>query len=199
MRPAPRTPGPSGRREPAGRRSDSTPPPTPLLAPGARTAYERGGVKNGDDTGTTGRALQLIRETVDGLGHLIAQHVKLARLELSADLRALGARAAGLVALAVLLVVGYTLALTGVALLIGGARALALPFLGIGGAHVVVAALGAWAVTRARRARPLAATKAELDQTADALAAALRAPSAGGPPAAAARQPAAAKEATDVR
>ena len=134
-------------------------------------------MKNGDDTGTGGRTLQLLRDTADGLGQLVVQHVKLARLELSAEVRALGARMAGLVVLAVLMVLGYALAVVGLAVLIAGERRLAVPLLAIGGVHLVGAALGALLVSRAQRKNLLNTTKTELDQSANALREALRVPS----------------------
>jgi len=52
----------------------------------------------------------LLRETVDGLGELIADHIKLARLELAADARSYGHGVAMLVVAGVVVTLGYAFA-----------------------------------------------------------------------------------------
>src|SRR5688572_8458954 len=66
--------------------------------------------------GTTG----LARDTAASLGHLIDQHVQVARVELAAELKELGRRARLVVVLAALVAVGYALAVAGLAVLFGG-------------------------------------------------------------------------------
>ena len=95
---------------------------------------------------------ELARETVVNLGHLVGQHVLVARLEVAAELRAIGRRARLLAVLTLLATVGYALAMAGVAAILGGRTALGLPFVIIGGAHLAASGLGL-AFSRRRHAR----------------------------------------------
>lgn len=130
-------------------------------------------MKHDDDVGRGGQAIQLVRETLDGLGQLVSQHIKLARLELSADLRAMGARVAGMVAFALLMLFGYALTMAGLALLVAGNRRLAFAFGAVGLAHLLGAG-AAMLILVARRGhlQMMKATTTELAQSADALLAA---------------------------
>ena len=85
---------------------------------------------------------ELARETVVNLGHLVGQHVLVARLEVAAELRAMGRRARLIAVLALLATVGYALAMAGVAAILGGRTALGLPFVIIGGAPLAASGLG---------------------------------------------------------
>jgi uncharacterized membrane protein len=94
----------------------------------------------------------LARETALSLGHLVGQHVKVARLELAAEVRAIGRRTTVVAVLAVLIAIGYALTIAGLALAIGGGAELGVPLVVIGLAHVVGA--GAGLVFGPLRARP---------------------------------------------
>jgi hypothetical protein len=110
--------------------------------------------------------LAAARETADALGRLTMQHLRLARLEMQADLRAMGLQTAWIAGLAALAIVGYALTMAGLALVIGGGWREGLPFLLIGGAHVVVAGLGIMiAIARLRRMRPMNATAGEVSRS----------------------------------
>jgi uncharacterized membrane protein YqjE len=120
---------------------------------------------------------ELLRETADGLGGLIIQHLKLAQLELTAELRAMGSRAALLGVYVVLMVVGYMLTMTGVALLVGGHGRVGWSFVGLGLLHVVGTAIGMWVAFRHGGHRRLFENTAdELNQSATTLIAAGRPP-----------------------
>ena len=94
----------------------------------------------------------LARESALSLGHLIGQHVKVARLEIAAEVRTMGRRATAVAVLAVLVAIGYALAIAGVAVVIGGAVELGMPLVIIGAAHVLGAGVGlALGPLRARR------------------------------------------------
>ena len=84
----------------------------------------------------------LARESALSLGHLIGQHVKVARLEIAAEVRTMGRRAVAVAVLAALVAIGYALAIAGVAVVIGGAGELGIPLVIIGAAHVVGAGAG---------------------------------------------------------
>jgi len=108
----------------------------------------------------------LARETADALGRLTVQHLRLARLEIKADLRAMGLQAGLIAVLAALVTVGYGLTMAGLALMLGGGSAAAAPLLIIGLVHVVGAGTGILvAVARLRRLRLMNATADEVNQS----------------------------------
>jgi hypothetical protein len=84
----------------------------------------------------------LVREAALDLGHLIGQHVKVAQLELKVELHAMGRRACVLALLATLVALGYALAMAGLAIVIGGNRAVGIPLVAIGLVHVAGAGVG---------------------------------------------------------
>ena len=115
------------------------------------------------DKGVTG----LARESALSLGHLFAQHVKVARLELAAEARAMGRRAIGVIVLAALVAIGYALAIAGAAVAIGGGGELGIPLAVVGLAHVVGAGAGlVFGPLRARAShlRPMRNTTAAIDR-----------------------------------
>ena len=101
---------------------------------------------------STPNVTELARESALSLGHLVGQHVKVARLEIAAELRAMGRRATVVAVLAVLVAIGYALAMAGLAVAIGGGAELGIPLVIIGLAHV--AGAGAGLVFGPLRARP---------------------------------------------
>ena len=110
--------------------------------------------------------LTLIKETADGFGHLLADHIKLARLELVADVKNYG-RQVGLIALIVpILFIGYAILCVGVATALAPWLGRAGGFFLVGGAHVVIGA-GAimMAVRRLRRAQPMSESVEEMSRS----------------------------------
>ena len=106
----------------------------------------------------------LVRETADALGQLTIQHLRLARLEIKADLRAMGLRAGLMALLTAIAVVGYGLAMAGLAFVLGGGTAAGFPLLIIGIAHVVAAGIGiVIAGLQFRRVRLMNTTAGELN------------------------------------
>jgi uncharacterized membrane protein YqjE len=103
----------------------------------------------------------LVARLVDGLGHLLAQHVALARIELAEEARGVG-RALGTMALFVpLLVVGYAMLCFGVAFALAPWLSLPGAVLLIAAANLIIGGLGVWRVRRLLK-RPV------LDETAEA-------------------------------
>src|SRR5688572_9365326 len=97
----------------------------------------------------------LARETAASLGHLIDQHVQVARVELAVALREIGGRARLVVVLAALAVVGYALAMAGLAVLFGGHATVGMPLVIVGLAHLVGGGAGLiYGPLRARAAQP---------------------------------------------
>jgi hypothetical protein len=84
----------------------------------------------------------LAREAAMGLAHLLGQHVKVAQLELTAELHTMGRRAYLVAALATLVALGYGLAMAGLAVVIGGHAAVGYPLVIVGLAHMVGAGIG---------------------------------------------------------
>src|SRR5436190_24106294 len=123
-------------------------------------------------TASTQGVTGLARETALSLGHLIGQHVNVARLEIAAELQATIKRAQLVAVLAVLVALGYGLAIAGLAFVIGGGASVGLPFVIIGLAHVI-AASAALAIgplpARGAHAAPLRNTTAAVDRTFAAL------------------------------
>jgi fatty acid desaturase len=84
----------------------------------------------------------LAREAALSLGHLFGQHVKVAQLELKAELHPMGRRACMIAILATLVALGYGLAMVGLALVLSAHGAVGIPFLIIGLVHVAGAGVG---------------------------------------------------------
>jgi len=113
------------------------------------------------------KVTDLARESALSFGHLVGQHVKVARLELAAEVRAMSRRATVAAVLAVLVAIGYALAIAGLALAIGGGAELGIPLVVLGLAHVVGAGAGlVFGPLRARAARPhpMRSTAAAIDR-----------------------------------
>jgi hypothetical protein len=119
--------------------------------------------------------VDLLRETADGVGRLIRDHVHLARVEVVTDARRFGRRSAWLIVFAPLALAGWgTVGLAAAAYLaprVGAPAALLL----VGGVQLAIGALGIAVVARRLRRRPAimnGTAAAETKQTLNALAAA---------------------------
>jgi fatty acid desaturase len=84
----------------------------------------------------------LAREAALNLGHLLGQHVKVAQLELKAEMHGMGRRACLIAVLATLVALGYGMAMAGLAVVIGGHSAVGLPLVIIGLVHIAGAGVG---------------------------------------------------------
>lgn len=114
----------------------------------------------------------LVKETVDGLGHLVAEHVRLAKLELLEDLESMIRQAAHVAVVVAFGFVGYLfLCAGGVALLaptLGTANAAFL----VGGVHAALGALGlVLSLAKLSRTRVMDGTALEVHRTVSALSA----------------------------
>ena len=90
-----------------------------------------------DDIGVATR----LRESAIGFGHLLGLHLKVARLELRFELLGLGLRLRIMALMTAICVAGYTLALTGLALVVGGRTQMGKPFIVIGVGHLLLVGL----------------------------------------------------------
>ncbi|HVR61461.1 MAG TPA: phage holin family protein [Polyangia bacterium] len=114
--------------------------------------------------------LSLVRETLDGIGRLIGEHMKLARLEFQADLRAYGRALVTLLLVIGIFALAYGLACVGLAVLLSRWIALPTAFFLLAGVHVVVAAAaGGGALTRLRNTQPMHETAQAVERSVTAL------------------------------
>lgn len=90
-----------------------------------------------------------LRETADGLGNLVAEHVRGSKLELLLAARALARQAVVAALVAALLVVGHLLVCAGLATALAPSLGLASALSLVGGANVALGVIGL-AVVRAR-------------------------------------------------
>jgi hypothetical protein len=122
-------------------------------------------MRNGEREKMDG-VIGLMRETADALGRLTVQHLRLARLEIKADLRAMGLQAGLIAVLFALGIVGYGLTMAGLAAFLGNSTAVGIPLLLIGIAHVVAAGIGILvAIARLRRMRLMNVTADQVNQS----------------------------------
>jgi hypothetical protein len=96
----------------------------------------------------------LLRETADGLGQLVADHIRLARLELTADARSYGQGAATLLIAGAVLTLGYAFAWLAVALALARLWGGPIAFGAVAALHLAAGAIAvSTAVKRMRRTR----------------------------------------------
>jgi hypothetical protein len=121
---------------------------------------------NGEGDGIVAR----LRETADGLGQLISDHVKLARIELSAEARAYGRDFGGLAAAVAVLAVGYVFGWIAAALALSHLIGAELAFGSVALLHFIGGGLATGAVIRRiRRVRVLEETASEVARSVGAL------------------------------
>jgi hypothetical protein len=90
----------------------------------------------------------LVRQTAEGIADLLGKHLKLARLEFTEDLLKVVNRARLIVILGALVAIGYALAMAGLAVFLGGSRAVGASLLIVGGVHVGACSLGLFSAVR---------------------------------------------------
>lgn len=90
-----------------------------------------------------------LRETAEDLVELVSKQVKLIRLELHGDARALGTRLARLAVFLPVVIIGYTFLAAAGTFALGQVIGLTASFAIVGGVHAVV---GTWGLVRATRA-----------------------------------------------
>jgi uncharacterized membrane protein YqjE len=86
--------------------------------------------------------ISLVRETADGLGRLMGDHIKLARLELVSDLKAYVQKSVLMTVMAVFLALGYALACIGLSLVLAQWWGSYAGFFAVAGFHVLVGGIG---------------------------------------------------------
>jgi hypothetical protein len=117
----------------------------------------------------------LVKETVDGLGHLMAEHVRLSKLELLENLKVMIRQTARVAVVIGFAFVGYVFLWGGVVALLGPSLGVASTAFLVGGLHVAGGALGlALALAKLRRTRVMDGTALEVHKTVSELSAASR-------------------------
>jgi hypothetical protein len=113
--------------------------------------------------------LALVKEVIDGLGTVLAGHVRLARVELAGDVARASRRVALVSLWSAVALIGYALACVAGSLALARLMSAPLAFLAVGGANLLGASLAlAWLLSRP--AAPLLGESAwELDRTVSAL------------------------------
>lgn len=107
----------------------------------------------------------------DGLSRLISEHLALARVELRHDARALAMDLVRIGMFLPLVIVGYGLLCTALALALGTLIGLAGAFAVVGGANVILGGLGVFFAAMKLKERPvLERTRVEVERTTHALA-----------------------------
>src|SRR5262249_38158325 len=107
--------------------------------------------------------IALVKDTADGLGRLIADHIKLARTEIVADAKSYARDTAVLGACVFVLAVGYAFAWIAAALALRRVIGAPLAFAAVAALHLILGAVGVAAAARAmRRTPPLLGTRTEV-------------------------------------
>ncbi len=107
-----------------------------------------------------------LRELVDAFSELVAQHLRLARMELAEDARFVGVRVGLIAALAPLILVGYGFLCVALALALRRVMAADLAFLLVGLLNLVIGGVGIAVVGKQLGERKvMQATVAELDSS----------------------------------
>jgi len=112
----------------------------------------------------------LLRETADVLGQLIADHIKLARLELTADARSYGQGVATLVIAGLVLTLGYAFAWLAIALALARLWGAPIAFAAVAVLHLIAGAIAvSTAVKRMKRTRLMRESANAATRSVDAL------------------------------
>jgi uncharacterized membrane protein YqjE len=111
-----------------------------------------------------------LRALIDAFSELMAQHIKLARVELKEDAKKLGTQAGKIAAFTPLILVGYILLCVAASLFLTRFVPADAAFLIVAGINLVVGGVGIFlAVRKLRSTKVMDETKAELQTTAIAL------------------------------
>jgi uncharacterized membrane protein (DUF485 family) len=116
--------------------------------------------------------ISLVKETADGLGRLMADHIKLARVEMVADAKSYARGLTILIVAGLILLTGYGLAWIAVALALARVIGAPLAFGAVALLHLVAGGIGLAAATRRiKRTHLMDDTAAEVSRSVGALAA----------------------------
>lgn len=116
-----------------------------------------------------------LKETADGLGQLVSDHVKLARIELVAEAKSYGRGVAVLAVAAIVLVLGYAFALTAAGLALATLVGAPLAFVIVAAPNLIAGVLGlVYALRKMHQTRILPESGVEAARSVSALGQAAR-------------------------
>lgn len=116
--------------------------------------------------------IALVRETASGFGQLVADHIKLARLEMTADAKNYFRDGSGLLIGAFVVATGYGLACIAAGIALSRVMGGALAFACLAALHLIAGGIAlAVIVRRMKRVRPMQGTKEEVSRSVNALTA----------------------------
>jgi hypothetical protein len=111
-----------------------------------------------------------LKETADGLGELVSDHIKLARIELASEARSYGRGVAVLAVATLVLVLGYAFAWTAAALLLARVVGAPLAFAIVGAPHLIAGVVGlVSALSKMRQTELLPESSLEASRSLNAL------------------------------
>lgn len=115
--------------------------------------------------------VSLLTETLNGFARLVSEHVRLARLEFTQDLKTQGRRIATMAMAALFALIGYLLICVGLGLVIAQWVGLPTAFLLVGCAHLVIGAFTSLiALRRLQAMNWMHGTISEIDKSVSSLA-----------------------------
>jgi uncharacterized membrane protein YqjE len=110
--------------------------------------------------------ISLVKETADGLGQLVADHIKLARIEMTTDVRAYFRELRLLIVGAFVFSMGYGLACIAAGTALARVMGAPLAFVALAVLHIVVGAVAlGMAVRRMRRVQLMQESKEEVSRS----------------------------------
>jgi len=116
--------------------------------------------------------ITLVKETASGLGQLVADHIRLARLEMTLDARMYARDAGMLLAGGVIVLIGYGLGCIAAGSALARVIGAPLAFLALALLHIAVGAIAlAVFARRMKRTQPMQGTKHEVSRSVSALTA----------------------------
>jgi len=119
-----------------------------------------------------GGIIALVKEAASGFGQLVADHIRLARLEMTADAKSYARDVGMLVICAVILIIGYGLACIAAGLALATVISAPLAFVGLALLHIVGGAIAlAVMVGKMKHVQLMQETKHEVSRSVSALTA----------------------------
>lgn len=129
----------------------------------------------GQDMGDGEGIVSLIKETADGFGQLIADHIKLARLELLVELKTHGRQVAAIALIIPLIFLGYGMVCVAVSLVLSKSIGLPAGLFVVGGVHAAAGVVGAAiAASKLKRANLMRETTSAVTRSVATLSAPAR-------------------------
>jgi len=128
------------------------------------------GTLENDDSGDG--IISLVKETASGLGQLVADHIRLARVEMTADAKSYARDVGMLVAGGFIIAVGYGLGCIAAGMALARVIGAPIAFLGLALLHLVAGVIALVVIARRmKRIQLMQGTKHEVSRSVNALAA----------------------------